>query len=98
MATPTIAKQVSDNTRALEMHIREEAILKKQLMSLRKEIDIGLYDYLKIEGVEKSEAEKTLAQGELNRRMETELEDVIVRRNELLRQVEALKGEKELKV
>jgi multidrug resistance efflux pump len=93
-----IRKQSEDYQRQLEAAIREEKYQKKAMTDLRKEIDLTLFEYLKMEGVEKSEEEKAQAQAELNRRMEMELEGVIERRNELVRGLEALKGERELKV
>ncbi|KAJ3233161.1 hypothetical protein HDU81_002463 [Chytriomyces hyalinus] len=97
MSGPMIRKQLDDYNRELEMLKREERIQQKNMAEMRKTIDVGLYKYLKLSGVEKEENEKMAAQQELNRRMELELEEVMERRNALTRQIETLTGDRDIK-
>ncbi|KAI8612195.1 hypothetical protein BC830DRAFT_1067947 [Chytriomyces sp. MP71] len=97
MSGPMIRKQLEDYNRELEMLQREERIQKKKMAEMRKTIDVGLYKYLKLNNVEKDENDKMSAQHELNRRMEKELEEVMERRNALIRQIETLTGDRDIK-
>ncbi|KAI9363049.1 hypothetical protein DFJ73DRAFT_793007 [Zopfochytrium polystomum] len=97
MSTPTIRQQLEESRSSLELLQREDKSQKKAMAALKKEIDLGLFSFLKSEGTETVELEKVAAQKELNRKLEAELEEVLKRRIELGRQIEALKGERELK-
>ncbi|KAJ3328888.1 hypothetical protein HDU76_009092 [Blyttiomyces sp. JEL0837] len=97
LSVPMLKKQSEEYSTQIEMLKRELEFHKNSLADLKKEIDLGLFEFLKMEGTEKAEMEKLTAQQELNRRMEKELEEIIEKRAELARQIEALKGERELK-
>ncbi|KAJ3111374.1 hypothetical protein HDU96_005763 [Phlyctochytrium bullatum] len=96
-STPTIRKQADEYASQLEQQLREDKFYRKRMQELRREIDLMLYDYLKKEDLEKTEREKAMAQAELNRRMEAELDAVVERSSELQRQYEALNAEKDLR-
>jgi hypothetical protein len=98
LSAPMIKKRAEDHDATLELFKREDKLQKKKMQELRKDIDIGLYEYLQLEGLEKAEVEKMTAQAELNRRMEKELEDTMLKRIELARQIDTLNGERDLKV
>ena len=96
--TPTIQKQVHDYQKLLSNHTRDEKHFRKVMADLRKEIDLNLYDFLKVEGLQKEEGEKLARERGINGRMEAELEEVMKRVAELGRVTEGLEKEKELKV
>ncbi|KAJ3348828.1 hypothetical protein HDU83_001030 [Entophlyctis luteolus] len=97
MSGPMIRKQLEDFTMQLEMLKREEKHQRRRMAEMRKTIDMGVFKYLKLNNAEKEENEKMLAQHELNRRLEKELEEVMTRRNALERQIENLTGERDIK-
>ncbi len=78
--------------------VQEEKYQKKKLTEVRKEIDFALYDSLKMEKMEKEEADKVKALLSKNQELEVELENVTVQANELARQIEDTKTERDLKV
>ncbi|KAJ3144973.1 hypothetical protein HK101_002563 [Irineochytrium annulatum] len=96
-STPTIRKQSDEYARQLETQVREDRYQRRQMASLRREIDLELYDFLKKETEGKEEEEKMLAQQELNRRMEVELDAVVARTAETQRQKDVLNAERDLK-
>ncbi|KAJ3047564.1 hypothetical protein HK097_011415, partial [Rhizophlyctis rosea] len=73
--TPTIQQQVHDYQKLLANHQRDEKHFRKVMTDLRKEIDLNLYDFLKVEGVQKEEGEKLARERGINGRMEAELEE-----------------------
>ena len=97
MSTPTIRKQHDELKRTLDSTIADEKYHKKRLSELRKEIDIALFDYLKMEKVEKNETEQVRATLARNQELEETLDDLSSKANESYRQVEDLKMEKDLK-
>ena len=97
MTTPQIKQQLEDCEIQLALRQREERIKKQEVSALKKEIDLCLYEFLKSEGGAKAELEKMIAQRELNRSMEAELEKIVARKTEMARLNDALKGECELR-
>jgi chromosome segregation ATPase len=97
MSTPQILQQLEDCQIKLALRQREEKIEKQNVVTLKKEIDMCLFEFLKSEGGAKSERDKMIAQKELNRSMELELEKLIHQKTELTRTIDALVGECELK-
>ena len=98
MSTPTIKKQHDELKRQMDASILDEKYQKACLLELRKEIDIALFDFLKMEKVEKSETQKVKGMLERNRELEDDLETLTAKTKELNRQVEDLKLEKDIKV
>jgi hypothetical protein len=98
MSTPAIKNQNNELSSLLEGSILEEKYQKKKLSQLRKEIDIALMEYLKIEKTEKSETKKVEELLERNQELEHDLEVAKENMSELNRELEELKTDKELKV
>ncbi|KAJ3296076.1 hypothetical protein HK104_002021, partial [Borealophlyctis nickersoniae] len=95
--TPTIQKQSADYKKLLANAQRDFKHFRKQMSDLRKGIDLGVYEFLKMEGVQREEGERFARERAINMRMEEELEALMARVAELGRLVDGLEMEKELK-
>jgi chromosome segregation ATPase len=98
MQKPSLKKQQDELKRLITSSVQEEKYQKKKLAEVRKEIDLALYDSLKMEKMEKEEMEKVKALMSKNQELEAELEHVTDKANELTRQIDDVKTERDLKV
>ncbi|KAJ1559085.1 hypothetical protein HK096_001727, partial [Nowakowskiella sp. JEL0078] len=97
MSAPQTEKQTYDLQTQLEHQLRDGKFYRKRITELRKEIDLTIFDFLKQEQMEKAELNKCLAQFNHNKRLEEELDELVSMCSELEKQIESLKGERELK-
>ena len=98
MQKPNLKKQQDEFKRLITSSVQEEKYQKKKLAEVRKEIDLALYDSLKLEKLEKEEAEKVKLLLSKNQELEAEVEQATDKANELTRQIEDVKTERDLKV
>jgi hypothetical protein len=98
MNGPVLRKQQGELEMQVESAIEEEKYHKSVLADLKKEIDIALYDYLKIDKNDRKEADTVKLLQERNREVERDVEKLKSKVKELLREAEHLKTERNLKV
>ena len=78
--------------------VKEEKSLRKQIIDKRRKIDIALFDMLKQEGCDKYDLEKLQAQSAFNKRLDEDLEVLVIRSKHLEREYLTLKAESNVKV
>ena len=98
MTGPILKKQQEELESQLEESINEEKYHKSRLADLKKEIDIALFDFLKIDKHDRTEADNVRFLQERNREVEKDIEKLKSNAKELFREAERLKTERDLKV
>lgn len=98
MNGPVLKKQQEELERQLEASVNEEKYHKARLAELKKEIDIALFEYLKIDKQDKSESDTVKYLQERNGEVEKDIEKLNAKAKELLREAGHLKTERDLKV
>ena len=97
MAIPTIQTQKDELRRQMHASQADEKYQKNRLAEIRKDIDICLFDFIRMEKVEKSEAEKVKDMVMQNHDLMETLNKVTAQTNELQHQVDEGKTERDLK-
>ncbi|KAI8808274.1 hypothetical protein BJ742DRAFT_772272 [Cladochytrium replicatum] len=97
MAIPEVRKQFDELQQQRIQYHREGQSHRKQIIQLRKSIDMTVYDFLKQEQLEKHEVERLQLQINQNRALEDELQRITAQCSDLSKQIETMSGERELK-
>jgi uncharacterized protein (DUF3084 family) len=97
MAIPTIQTQKDELKRQMHASTADEKYQKNRLAEIRKDIDICLFDFIRMEKVEKTEAEKVKDMVMQNHDLMETLDKVTSQANELQRDVDEAKTERDLK-
>ena len=98
MTGPVLKKQLEELEMQLEEGVNEEKYLTNQLEELKKEIDVALYDFLKIDKLDKTEMDTAKYMQSRNRELEIEIDKLKKKSREMIREADTLKMEMDLKV
>jgi uncharacterized protein (DUF3084 family) len=98
MTGPVLKKQQEELQSQLQSSLDDENHLKSVSADLKKEIDIALFDYLKVDKQDKKEADTVKLLQDRNREVEKDIEKLKSKAKELFKEAEHLKSERNLKV
>ena len=98
MSTPLLLRQQEELKQGRQFIEVEDKELRGTIQSLRKDIDLSLYEYLQHNNLEREEMEKAERYHQANKRLEKELEVEIKKFSELNRRVEELNSDRSLRV